>query len=81
MLKGIGLLPPDEIDELMFYGDVSICGTKDKGINISFCHFLGDIWSGFATGVLGKEFKMAEDPLCASGIGTKCIFTIEAVTP
>ena len=78
MLKGIGLLPVEEIDELMFYGSVDICGTKERGINLSFCHFLGDLWAGYSTEVLGKEFKMAEDPLCASGTGTKCIFTLEA---
>lgn len=79
ILKGIGLLPPDEIDELLFYGDVDICGKEDRGKNLTFCRFLGHIWSGFATEVLGKMFKMTEDPLCASSTGTKCIFTLEEV--
>lgn len=79
LLKGIGLLPPEEIDELLFYGSVEICGTKKRGVNLGFCHFLGDIWAGYSSGVLGREFQMSEDPLCASGTGTKCIFTLEAV--
>ncbi len=78
ILKGIGLLPPDEIDELLFYGDVDICG-KDRGKNITFCRFLGHIWGGYASEVLGKKFRMTEDPLCATSTGTKCIFTLEAV--
>ncbi|MFX1282530.1 MAG: hypothetical protein ACFFB5_02705 [Promethearchaeota archaeon] len=78
ILKGIGLLPPDEIDELLFYGDVDICG-KDRGKNISFCRFLGHIWSGYASEVLGKKFRMTEDPLCATKTGTKCIFTLEGI--
>jgi len=81
MLKGIGLLPPEEIDELLFYGSVEICGIKERGVNISFCRFLGDIWSGYASEVLGKEFKLSEDPLCASDTGTKCIFTLEVIIP
>ncbi|MFX0050367.1 MAG: hypothetical protein ACFE8U_03650 [Candidatus Hermodarchaeota archaeon] len=80
ILKGIGLLPPEEIDELLFYGSVDICGTKERGVNVSFCRFIGEIWSGFTSEVLGREFKLTEDPLCASGTGTKCIFTLEAVT-
>ncbi|UCG89546.1 MAG: hypothetical protein JSU57_03475, partial [Candidatus Heimdallarchaeota archaeon] len=78
ILKGIGLLPPDEIDELLFYGDVDICG-EERGKNITFCRFLGHIWSGYASEVLGKKFRMTEDPLCASSTGTKCIFTLEEV--
>ncbi|MHA2225000.1 MAG: hypothetical protein ACXAC8_07335 [Candidatus Hodarchaeales archaeon] len=79
MLKGIGLLPPEEIDELLFYGSVDICGSQNKGKNISFCRFLGHIWSGYSSAVLNKTFQLAEDPLCASGSGTKCIFTLEEV--
>ncbi len=79
LLKGIGLLPTDEIDELLFYGSVDICGTEIRGKNISFCRFLGYIWSGFASEVLNKKFQMTEDPLCATSTGTKCIFTLEEV--
>ncbi len=79
LLKGIGLLPTDEIDELLFYGSVDICGTEKRGKNISFCRFLGHIWGGFASEVLGKNFQMTEDPLCATSTGTKCIFTLEEV--
>jgi hypothetical protein len=77
LLKGIGLLPPEEIDELLFYGSSSICGVGKEGINLRFCQFLGHIWSGYASEVLGKKFLMLEDPLCATGTGTKCIFTLE----
>ncbi|MFX0014766.1 MAG: hypothetical protein ACFFB2_00800 [Promethearchaeota archaeon] len=80
IIKGIGLLPPDEIDELLFYGDVEICGKENRGKNLSFCTFLGHIWSGFASEVLGKKFRMNEEPLCATGTGTKCIFTLEEVS-
>ncbi len=79
ILKGIGLLPPDDIDELLFYGDVEICGKEHRGKNIRFCSFLGHIWSGFASEVLGKKFRMTEEPLCATSTGTKCIFTLEEV--
>ncbi len=79
IIKGIGLLPPDEIDELLFYGDVSICGKDNRGKNISFCSFLGHIWGGFTSEVLGKKFRMTEEPLCATGTGTKCIFTLGEV--
>ncbi|MFX0123134.1 MAG: hypothetical protein ACFFAE_05810 [Candidatus Hodarchaeota archaeon] len=79
IIKGIGLLPPDEIDELLFYGDVEICGKDHRGKNIGFCSFLGHIWGGFTSEVLGKKFRMTEEPLCATGTGTKCIFTLEEV--
>ncbi|UCE13309.1 MAG: hypothetical protein JSV04_14125 [Candidatus Heimdallarchaeota archaeon] len=79
ILKGIGLIPTEEIDELLFYGDVDICGTGSRGVNISFCRFLGHIWGGFVSEVLEKKFRMTEDPLCATSTGTKCIFTIEEV--
>ena len=78
ILKGVGLLPLDEIDELLFYGNVDICGIE-RGKNITFCRFLGHIWSGFASEVLGKSFQMTEDPLCATSTGTKCIFTLEEI--
>ena len=80
IIKGIGLLPPDEIDELLFYGDVEICGKDTRGKNISFCSFLGHIWGGFTSEVIGKRFRMTEEPLCATGTGTKCIFTLEEVS-
>ena len=38
------------------------------------------MWSGFASEVLNKQFQMDEDPLCAGGTGTKCIFTLSEVT-
>jgi hypothetical protein len=79
LLKGIGLLPIDEIDELLFYGSVEICGMGERGSNLSFCHFLGQMWSGYASAVLNKRFHMDEDPLCAGGTGTKCIFTLSEV--
>jgi hypothetical protein len=80
IIKGIGLLPPDEIDELLFYGDVEICGEDTRGKNINFCSFLGHIWGGFTSEVIGKKFRMTEEPLCATGTGTKCIFTLEEVS-
>ncbi|MFX1538202.1 MAG: hypothetical protein ACFFDI_28740 [Promethearchaeota archaeon] len=79
IIKGIGLLPLDEIDELLFYGDVEICGEDTRGKNINFCSFLGHIWGGFTSEVLGKKFRMTEKPLCATGTGTKCIFTLEEI--
>jgi hypothetical protein len=79
LLKGIGLLPVEEIDELLFYGSVDICGTGERGSNLSFCRFLGQIWSGYSSEVLEKNFRMLEDPLCAGGTGTKCIFTLTEV--
>ncbi|MHA1940293.1 MAG: hypothetical protein ACW97P_01050 [Candidatus Hodarchaeales archaeon] len=79
LLKGIGLLPVEEIDELLFYGSVDICGVGDRGSNMSFCRFLGHIWSGYSSEVLEKNFQMLEDPLCAGGKGTKCIFTLTEV--
>jgi hypothetical protein len=79
LLKGIGRLPVDEIDELLFYGSAEICGTGERGSHMSFCQFLGQMWAGFASEVLGKEFQMLEDPLCAGGKGTKCIFTISEI--
>lgn len=79
IIKGIGLLPPDEIDEILFYAETEICGKDHRGKNISFCSFLGHIWGGFTSEVLGKKFRMTEEPLCASGSGTKCIFTLEEV--
>jgi hypothetical protein len=69
ILKGIGLLPPDEIDELMFYGK--------HQTTLEFCRFLGYIWSGFASEVLGKQFLMSEDPLCDQGGRGNCIFTLD----
>ncbi len=80
LLKGIGLLPVDEIDELLFYGSVDICGTGERGSNISFCQFLGQLWGGYSSEVLGKKFQMVEDPMCAGGKGTKCIFTLTEVS-
>ncbi len=80
LLKGIGLLPVEEIDELLFYGSVEICGVGERGSNISFCRFLGQMWSGYASEVLNKRFQMDEDPLCAGGTGTKCIFTLTEVS-
>ncbi|MHA1975521.1 MAG: hypothetical protein ACW98I_01340 [Candidatus Hodarchaeales archaeon] len=80
LLKGIGLLPIEELDELLFYGSVEICGIGERGSNISFCRFLGQLWSGYASEVLNKQFQMDEDPLCAGGTGTKCIFTLSEVT-
>ncbi len=80
LLKGIGLLPIEEIDELLFYGSVEICGTGERGSNLPFCKFLGQMWSGYASEVLGKRFQMDEDPLCAGGTGTKCIFTLSEVS-
>lgn len=77
LLKGIGLLPPEEIDELLFYGNVGICGKGNEGKNLSFCQFLGHLWAGYASEVLEKNFLMLEDPMCATGKGTKCIFTLE----
>ena len=79
LLKGIGLLPIEEIDELLFYGSADICGSGVRGSHMSFCQFLGQMWGGFASEVLGKQFRMLEDPLCAGGKGTKCIFTISEV--
>ncbi|NHJ00978.1 MAG: hypothetical protein EAX86_02500 [Candidatus Heimdallarchaeota archaeon] len=79
ILKGIGLIPVEQIDELLFYGNVEICGRGKEGKNIQFCQFLGHLWSGFASKVLGKKFIMAEDPLCASGKGKTCIFTLEEI--
>ena len=79
LLKGIGLLPIEEIDELLFYGSADICGSGERGSHLSFCQFLGQMWSGFASEVLGKQFQMLEDPLCAGGKGTKCIFTISEI--
>ncbi len=78
LLKGIGLLPVEEIDELLFYGSAEICGTE-RGAHMSFCKFLGQIWSGYASEVLEKQFQMLEDPLCAGEKGTKCIFTISEI--
>jgi hypothetical protein len=79
LLKGIGLLPPDQIDELLFYGSVDICGSGDRGSNLSFCKFLGHLWGGFASEVLQKNFQLIEDPMCATGRGSKCIFTLTEV--
>ena len=69
ILKGIGLLPPDEIDELMYYGK--------HQTTPEFCRFLGYIWSGYASEVLGKQFQMSEDPLCDQGGRGNCIFTLD----
>lgn len=80
LLKGIGLLPVEEIDELLFYGSAEICPSGARGSHMSFCQFLGQMWGGFASEVLGKQFQMLEDPLCARGKGTKCIFTISEIT-
>ena len=80
LLKGIGRLPVDQIDELLFYGSVDICGTGERGSNLSFCQFLGQLWSGYSSEVLGKKFQMVEDPMCAGGKGTKCIFTLTEVS-
>ncbi|MFW9855228.1 MAG: hypothetical protein ACFFFG_09205 [Candidatus Thorarchaeota archaeon] len=71
ILKGIGLLPPEEIDELMFYGK--------HQTTPEFCRFLGYIWSGYASEVLGKQFQMSEDPLCDQGGRGNCIFTLDEV--
>lgn len=79
LLKGIGLLPVEEIDELLFYGSAEICGSGVRGSQMPFCQFLGQVWSGFASEVLGKQFQLSEDPLCAGGKGTKCIFTITEI--
>jgi len=79
LLKGIGLLPIEEIDELLFYGSAEICGSGVRGSHLSFCQFLGQMWGGFASEVLGKQFQMLEYPLCAAGKGTKCIFTISEI--
>ncbi|MHA1975131.1 MAG: hypothetical protein ACTSW1_19250 [Candidatus Hodarchaeales archaeon] len=76
ILKGIGLLPPEEIDELLFYAPIEMCGSNEKSAKFRFCRFLGHIWAGFASEVLGRKYKMLEDPLC-SGVGSNCIFTIE----
>jgi hypothetical protein len=80
LLKGIGLLPIDQIDELLFYGSATICGSGEHGSNLAFCQFLGQLWSGFSSEVLGKRFQMLEDPLCAGRKGTKCIFTLTEVS-
>lgn len=71
ILKGIGLLPPEEIDELMYYGK--------HQTTPEFCRFLGYIWSGYASEVLGKQFQMSEDPLCDQGGRGNCIFTLDEV--
>ncbi|MHA1214678.1 MAG: hypothetical protein ACTSR2_05705 [Candidatus Hodarchaeales archaeon] len=76
ILKGIGLLPPEEIDELLFYAPIEMCGSNEKSAKFKFCKFLGHIWAGFASEVLGRKYRMLEDPLC-SGMGSNCIFTIE----
>ena len=78
ILKGIGLLPPEEIDELLFYAPSDICGTESHGKKYAFCKFLGHIWAGFSSEVLEKPFRMIEDPLCA-GKGSNYIFTFEEV--
>jgi len=80
ILKGIGLLPPEQIDELLFYAPSDICGTENQGKKFEFCKFLGHIWAGFSSEVLEKPFRMTEDPLCA-GKGSNCIFTFEEVKP
>lgn len=74
-LKGLGLMSPEDINELMFYEkEKQIChGTSEE-----FCYFIAHVWSGFCSKVLNKEFKAAEPPLCGTGSSSLCIFTIKS---
>ena len=80
LLKGIGLLPIDQIDELLFYGSAAICGSGERGSNLAFCQFLGQLWSGYSSEILGKKFQMLEDPLFAGSKSSKCIFTLTEIS-
>jgi hypothetical protein len=73
-LKGVGLLPKDQINELMFYEKTKeICGRSSE----DFCYFIAHVWAGYSSKVFEKDFK-AEKPLCGAGSTSLCIYTLRA---
>ncbi len=71
LIKGLGLLPPEHISELMFYGrNPSMCQSE----NLMFTEFLLKIWEKYLGEVLGKRF-IAEKPMTAAGSGKLCLYS------
>ncbi|MFQ5981037.1 MAG: hypothetical protein ACE5OZ_23090 [Candidatus Heimdallarchaeota archaeon] len=71
LIKGLGLLPPEQITDLMFYGkSTALCQSE----NIQFAEFLTKIWEKYLGEILGKRF-IAEKPMQAAGSGKLCLFS------
>jgi len=74
LIKGLGLLPPDQITELIFYcRNPSMCQPE----NIQFTQFLSKIWEKYLGEVLGKPF-FADKPVRAAGSGNLCLFSFSS---
>ncbi|MFW9998301.1 MAG: hypothetical protein ACFFD4_40055 [Candidatus Odinarchaeota archaeon] len=70
-IKGIGFLPVDQINDLMFYGKDTICQKTRK---VEFCQFLSYIWEKYFSRVLGTSFVSSE-PMCAAGSSNLCLYS------
>ncbi|MFW9914474.1 MAG: hypothetical protein ACFFGZ_02590 [Candidatus Thorarchaeota archaeon] len=71
LIKGLGLLPPEQISELMFYGrNPTMCQSE----NLMFTEFLLKIWERYLGELLGKRF-IAEKPIAAAGSGKLCLYS------
>lgn len=71
LIKGLGLLPPEKISDLMFYGkSTALCQAE----NLQFTEFLTKIWEKYLGEILGKRF-IAEKPMQAAGSGKLCLFS------
>jgi len=71
VIKGLGLIPLDQITDLMFYGKDSLC---QKSKNVDLCVFLSRIWENYFTEVLGVPF-VASEPMCATGKSSLCLYS------
>ncbi|MFX0113025.1 MAG: hypothetical protein ACFFB3_00605 [Candidatus Hodarchaeota archaeon] len=76
LIKGLGLLPSDQITELMFYAkSPGMCQPE----NLQFSEFLAKIWEKYLGEILGKRF-IAEKPMQAAGSGKLCLFSFTSST-
>ncbi len=74
LLRGVGLLPIEEEEELMFTSPNRICQHSHE----DFCKFLTHIWARYASLALDREV-VADPPSCASGASSLCIYTFKLI--
>lgn len=74
-IQGLGMLPLDQIDELLFYAKHDMITTDDDMHKKEFSRFIASLWAGFATQILQVDF-VADEPMFGNSKSISSIFTL-----
>ncbi len=77
LIRGIGLLPVHQLEDLIFYLPKRVCLSLDSENTNTSCMSIGSLWAGYVSEILKIEFELAEEPLCPQEPDRLCLFTLK----